>query len=384
MKMQGGSLTAAATTGMVSTLHLAEPNIITGGQTITEAATLYIDSNPTEGSDNYAIYTKSGTNKFGSTSQGNNPALIVQGDQSAILHKKGDGVSVALVGIRSDIGGTGNFSFHGYNNANWIFNNGKVGIGTTTPDYPFEVEAENVGGWVSVINNTDTDNNPSGLLVKINDADSTGLNFGVWNGAYRFVVNGVGDVGIGTDGPYHINNYTFLHVHHATNGGGMIMSDNSNRRAAIYNGDANLYIDVTSTGYIDFRFNGTAPGGTVEFRMEADGDFHADGDVYAFSTTVGSDIALKENINVIPNALDKVSQLKGVSFDWKRKDKGSSVGLIAQDVEQVFPELVKKTTALGGNDSHKNLNYNGIIGLLVESIKELKDKIKDLENGNYR
>ena len=192
-----------------------------------------------------------------------------------------------------------------------------------------------------------------------------------------------GDIGVGT-APHHINNYRFIHMHHDTNGGGMIMSDNSNRRAAIYNGDATLYVDVTSTGHIAYRFNGTAPGGTEEFRMEADGDFHADGDVYAFSTTVGSDIALKENINVIDNALDKVSQLKGVSFDWKRKDKGSSVGLIAQDVEKVLPELVKETIALGGNDSHKNLNYNGIIGLLVESIKELKEELSELKNGNSR
>ena len=125
-------------------------------------------------------------------------------------------------------------------------------------------------------------------------------------------------------------------------------------------------------------------GGQLDFRMENDGDFHAEGDVYAFSTTVSSDIALKENINVIPNALDKISQLKGVSFDWKRKDRGSSVGLIAQDVEKVLPELVKETTALGGNDSHKNLNYNGIIGLLVESIKELKEEITELKNGSNR
>ena len=118
--------------------------------------------------------------------------------------------------------------------------------------------------------------------------------------------------------------------------------------------------------------------------MEADGDFHADGDVYAFSTTVGSDIALKKNVTVIDNALDKVSQLKGVLFDWRRKDKGSSAGLIAQDVEKVLPQLVKETTALDGNDSHKNLNYNGIIGLLVESIKELKDEIQELKNGTSR
>ena len=116
--------------------------------------------------------------------------------------------------------------------------------------------------------------------------------------------------------------------------------------------------------------------------MEADGDFHADGDVYAFSGSVGSDIALKENINVIDNALDKVSQLKGISFDWKRKDKGSSAGLIAQDVEKVLPELVTDVDNLKDNGLYKYLNYNGIIGLLVESIKELKDEVRELKNGD--
>ena len=155
--------------------------------------------------------------------------------------------------------------------------------------------------------------------------------------------------------------------------------------------DKKLNFTLVDKGDGNFMFKtapsvtaGSAQTFTEEFRMEADGDFHADGDVYAFSGSVGSDIALKENINVIDNALDKVSQLKGVSFDWKRKDRGSSVGLIAQDVEKVLPELVKETTALGGNDSHKNLNYNGIIGLLVESIKELKEEITELKNGSNR
>ena len=130
---------------------------------------------------------------------------------------------------------------------------------------------------------------------------------------------------------------------------------------------------------------GFALGGSEEFRMEADGDFHADGDVYAFSGTVSSDIALKKNIVVIPNALDKVSQLNGVSWDWKDDSRGSSVGLVAQNVEKIFPELVKDAPSLKeGVSSHKNLNYNGIIGLLVESIKELKEEITELKNADRR
>ncbi len=97
----------------------------------------------------------------------------------------------------------------------------------------------------------------------------------------------------------------------------------------------------------------------------------------AFSSTYSSDIALKENINPITNALDKVLQLGGYSFDWKNKKRGSSTGLIAQEVEKVLPELVKDHDGL---INHKTLNYNGIIGLLVESIKELKMEIESLKS----
>ena len=85
-----------------------------------------------------------------------------------------------------------------------------------------------------------------------------------------------------------------------------------------------------------------------------------------------SDINLKTNINTVENALDTVSQLRGVSFDWKETGK-SSYGVIAQELEEVLPELV-------GTGETKTVNYSGIIGVLVEAIKELKAEIEDLKN----
>ena len=114
------------------------------------------------------------------------------------------------------------------------------------------------------------------------------------------------------------------------------------------------------------------------FRMN--GDAHHDGNVIAYSTNTGSDIKLKENIVVIDGALAKVSQLKGVTFDWKDKKKGKSGGLIAQDVEKVLPTAVNEVETLGKEDeTHKTVNYNAIIGLLVESVKELKAEIEELK-----
>ena len=119
------------------------------------------------------------------------------------------------------------------------------------------------------------------------------------------------------------------------------------------------------------RINGDISGTALDSALEVEGD------IIAFASTYSSDIALKENINPITNALDKLIQLGGYTFDWKNKKRGSSTGLIAQEVEKVLPDLVKDQNGL---HKHKTLNYNGIIGLLVESIKELKNEVESLKN----
>ena len=114
-----------------------------------------------------------------------------------------------------------------------------------------------------------------------------------------------------------------------------------------------------------------------EIAFLAGGVGHFDGDVYAFSTTTSSDRKLKTNIQPIENALDKVLTLEGVTFDWKDAERGSSAGLIAQDVQAILPELVKEAPNMGGNDgTHLNLNYDGVVGLLVAAVIELTEKVE--------
>ena len=84
-----------------------------------------------------------------------------------------------------------------------------------------------------------------------------------------------------------------------------------------------------------------------------------------------SDINYKDNVETVNNALLKVEQLRGVKFDWKESGR-PSYGVIAQELEEVLPELVH------GNDP-KTVNYNGIIGVLIEAIKELQDEIAELK-----
>jgi len=84
-----------------------------------------------------------------------------------------------------------------------------------------------------------------------------------------------------------------------------------------------------------------------------------------------SDANLKTNIQTVENALDTVNSLRGVSFDWKETGKGS-YGVIAQELEEVLPELVR-------TEGNKSVNYNGIVGVLIEAIKELKSEIEELK-----
>jgi len=103
-------------------------------------------------------------------------------------------------------------------------------------------------------------------------------------------------------------------------------------------------------------------------KLIAQGEIISSGDITAFS-----DIRLKTNIEKIENALDKVCQLNGYTYDMNNK---RSTGVIAQEVEKVLPEVVQDR-----EDGYKTVAYGNMIGLLIEAIKELKEEIKVIKNG---
>jgi hypothetical protein len=105
------------------------------------------------------------------------------------------------------------------------------------------------------------------------------------------------------------------------------------------------------------------------------GELRATGDVIAYYS---SDERLKDNITPISNALDKVKQIGGYEFDWNDKQstyEGHDVGVIAQEIEAVLPELV--TTRDNG---YKAVKYEKIIALLIEAIKEQQRQIDELKS----
>ena len=112
---------------------------------------------------------------------------------------------------------------------------------------------------------------------------------------------------------------------------------------------------------------------TPSQKLYVAGNMQATGAVYGGAFYYSSDRNLKTNIQPISNALDKVQQLQGVTFDWK-EDGSSSVGLIAQDVEEVFPELVH-TDAEG----KKSVEYANLVAVLIEAVKEQQKEIDELK-----
>ncbi len=111
-----------------------------------------------------------------------------------------------------------------------------------------------------------------------------------------------------------------------------------------------------------------------------------DGDVYLKNNYQSSDSRLKKDVQTIDGALGKVLKLRGVSFYWKNKaelgadstyahnDTKKHIGVIAQEIEQEFPELVK-TDASG----YKTVEYSSIAPILIEAVKELKAEKDELQ-----
>jgi hypothetical protein len=145
-----------------------------------------------------------------------------------------------------------------------------------------------------------------------------------------------------------------------------IASGSTSQGAVYYNG--------TSRSAGRFYGGTTNPNATTRLNYNGNlhvNELHAVGNITAFS-----DERLKTNIEVIPDALNKVLSVRGVTFtriDTENKEERHT-GVIAQEIEKVLPEVVSTL-----EDGTKTVAYGNIIGLLIESIKELNEKIERLE-----
>ena len=148
-------------------------------------------------------------------------------------------------------------------------------------------------------------------------------------------------------------------------------------RAALSGGTGITY--NSSTGVIDCDINTPAEVGLGSLSSNGNslaGNFSVSGAITASGNiTAFSDARLKENVETIEGALDKVSQMRGVMYD---KDGERGTGVIAQEMQQVMPEVVMDS----GRGDYLSVAYGNIVGVLIESIKELKAEIEALKDGS--
>ena len=109
---------------------------------------------------------------------------------------------------------------------------------------------------------------------------------------------------------------------------------------------------------------------------DIDGDINATGDITAYYS---SDERLKENITRIKSPSTKIKLIHGVEFDWVPKkgihnNKGRDVGVIAQDIEKILPEIV-----ITKKNGYKAVNYEKLVALLIEVNKDLLERVEELE-----
>jgi hypothetical protein len=139
-----------------------------------------------------------------------------------------------------------------------------------------------------------------------------------------------------------------------------------------YNGSTGITVSVAAT---------TANTGNTIVARDSSGDFTA-GTISVTNLTASqtvqaqdfnstSDETLKTNITTVENGLETIKSLRGVTFDWKINQK-PSIGVIAQELEKVLPQLVK-------DGDPKTVNYNGLIGVLIEAVKELSSEVEELK-----
>jgi len=218
---------------------------------------------------------------------------------------------------------------------------GNVGIGTTSPGAKLQVGDTSAGHDVYIAGSTSSQSGlffydgsiPGGMRYNFSTDDLSIFTAGT----ARLMINSSGNVGIGTTNPQHK-----VHV------------------------SGNVYTSGNTYTAGKVGVGTTSPG----WEVHVVGDIAYTGDVYDIS-----DSRLKENITPLRNAIEKVSSLCGIYFNNKGESPSKrEVGVIAQDVEAVLPEVVSEN-----NEGYKVVAYSKLTALLIEAVKEQQKQIESLE-----
>lgn len=241
---------------------------------------------------------------------------------------------------------------------------------TDTTTYPVLVGAASSGNQIPFIDNSDLSYNASTGALS----------------ATSFVGDGSSLTGIITDLSYDTSPQ--LGGTLESNGNDVQMADNDSvifgtggggSDSQIYwNGSAlkvdvnggNLHIEMDGAGNTDIVT--ITSGGANTFLFDASaGNLTVSGDITAFGTL--SDIAVKENISLIEDPLEKITKISGYTFNYKDTPNTRMTGVIAQEVQKVLPEVVYR------QGDKLAVRYNNMVGLLIEAIKELREEVRILK-----
>ncbi|MGZ3744172.1 MAG: tail fiber domain-containing protein, partial [Pseudobdellovibrionaceae bacterium] len=203
---------------------------------------------------------------------------------------------------------------------------GNVGIGTTAPTAALQVES----------NTTST---PQLVVKQNNNADWARITMNANGNSWLL---SVGAPGTGQSDLFNIYSTTL---------------------------SANV-ISATATGNVGINTN------NPQYTLDVNGSARATGSIAAWS-----DIRVKKNIQPLDNSLDRILNLKGVSFEWRHDEfpdkkfkEGRDIGVIAQNVETQFPEIVET-----GKDGYKSVAYQKLVAPLIEAVKTLYSRIMGIE-----
>ena len=131
------------------------------------------------------------------------------------------------------------------------------------------------------------------------------------------------------------------------------------------------YLTAAVNGAVTLFYDNASKLATVSGGVNVTGTLTASTEV-----TVSSDVRFKSNIETIDSALDKVKAMRGVYFDKHGAEDRRSVGVIAQEMQEVMPEVVVTDDT---EDKHLSVAYGNLVGVLIEAVKELSDKVEKLE-----
>jgi hypothetical protein len=249
-----------------------------------------------------------------------------------------------------------------------ILSTGNVGIGTTAASTALHVAQSNDGNVAITVQNTNASYNSQYRWLNSAGTQTAAITWIQSASSLRFNNNGYDSIEI-------------------TNAGVIDLKFNTTIGKSI---DASSYLNfsenqISRTGnglfYINADYSGAVSicsgGGNLLLgtatnngeRLYVSGSIRATGTI-----TANSDITLKKNLLKIENALEKVEQINGYTYELKADDSKRHGGVIAQEMEKVFPEIVNT-----GNDGLMGVEYGNISALLIEAIKEQQTQIKELQ-----